>query len=157
QANAPVYTDYHEKHVTVPGLRPGGTLECEVKTIIRAPLAAGQFWMQHDFNQSSVVLDEQLEINIPTVRSVKLKTKPDHDPKITEANGRRVYLWSTSHLHLSEQPKDDKEKTEERKKKKADDIPDVQMTTFGSWEEVGRWYASLEKDRRVPSPEIRAK
>ena len=31
------------------------------------------------------------------------------------------------------------------------------MTTFASWEEIGRWYASLEKDRRVPSPEVRAK
>jgi tetratricopeptide (TPR) repeat protein len=33
----------------------------------------------------------------------------------------------------------------------------VQLTTFGSWEEVGRWYAGLEKDRRQPSKEVRAK
>src|SRR6202023_1773569 len=38
-----------------------------------------------------------------------------------------------------------------------DDRPDIQLTTFASWEQVGRWYASLEKDRRVPSPEVRAK
>jgi hypothetical protein len=31
------------------------------------------------------------------------------------------------------------------------------MTTFSSWEEMGRWYAGLEKDRRQPTPEIRAK
>ena len=31
------------------------------------------------------------------------------------------------------------------------------MTTFVSWEQIGRWYASLEKDRRVPTPEVRAK
>src|SRR5581483_8105697 len=30
-------------------------------------------------------------------------------------------------------------------------------TTFSSWEEMGRWYASLEKDRRQPNDEIRAK
>lgn len=157
QANAPVYTDYHEKHVTVPGLRPGDTLECEVKTVFHTPLAAGQFWMQHDFNQSGVVLDEQLEIDIPAARTVKLKTKPGHDPKITDANGRRVYFWNSSHLEGSEQPKGDKTKTDKKKKKKTDETPDVQMTTFASWEEVGRWYASLEKDRRLPSPEVRAK
>ena len=26
-----------------------------------------------------------------------------------------------------------------------------------SWEEVGRWYAGLERDRRQPTPELRAK
>ena len=31
------------------------------------------------------------------------------------------------------------------------------MTTFASWEEMGRWYAALEKDRRQPTPEIRAR
>ena len=33
----------------------------------------------------------------------------------------------------------------------------MQLTTFESWEQVGRWYASLEKDRRAPTPEVRAK
>jgi tetratricopeptide (TPR) repeat protein len=51
----------------------------------------------------------------------------------------------------------DKDKGKKKKKKKADEIPDVQMTTFGSWEEVGSWYAGLEKDRRKPSKEVRAK
>ena len=31
------------------------------------------------------------------------------------------------------------------------------MTTFESWEQIGRWYAELEKDRRKPTPEVRAK
>jgi hypothetical protein len=152
----PVYTDFHEKHVTVPSLRPGDTLECEVITTFQTPLAPGQFWTQHDFNQVSVVLDEQLEIDIPAARNVKLKTKPGLDPKITESNGRRVYRWTSSHLTGSEETKDDQEK-KDKKKKKDDDVPDVQMTTFSNWEEVGRWYAALEKDRRAPSPEIRAK
>ena len=38
-----------------------------------------------------------------------------------------------------------------------DKVPDVQLTTFGSWEEVGRWYAGLEKERRAPSKEVRTK
>ena len=46
---------------------------------------------------------------------------------------------------------------EEKKKKTVDQVADVQMTTFSSWEEVGRWYAGLEKERREPSKEVRAK
>jgi len=158
QMVAPVYTDYHEKHVTVPSLRPGDLLEYETTTTYQTPLAPGQFWTQHDFNQLTVVLDEQLEIDIPAGRTVTVKNKPGLEPKITDANGRRVYLWTSSHLTGSEEPKDDKDKKDKKKKKKkADEIPDVQITTFSNWEEVGRWYAGLEKDRRAPSPEVRAK
>ncbi len=155
QQIAPVYTDYRVKDVTVPGLRPGDTLECQVTTTFQTPMAPGQFWLEHNFNKKSIVLDEQLDIDIPAARTIKLKTKPGHDARINEESGRRIYHWSTSNLTSDLDSKDsDKSK---KKKKKTDDIPDVQMTTFSSWEEVGRWYSSLEKDRRVPSKEVRAK
>lgn len=156
QQVAPVYTDYREKHVTVPGLRPGDILECEVITTFQTPLAAGEFWTQHDFNQTSVVLDEQLVIDIPADRAVKLKTKPGLDPKISEEKGRRIYRWTSSHLTPATDSKE-KNKDKPKRKRKADEVPDVQITTFKSWEEVGRWYAALEKDRRVPSAEVRGK
>src|SRR6202167_2344105 len=100
-----------------------------------------------------------------TPRSLKLKNKPSMDPKISDANGRRLYHWTSSHLEREDDTKDkDKEKdkskeaAKKRRKKKADEErPDVQLTTFVSWEQIGRWYASLEKDRRAPSPEVRAK
>jgi Flp pilus assembly protein TadD len=154
-----VYTDYREKHVSVPGLRPGDVLECESVTVIHTPLAPGQFWVQHDFNQTSIVLDEQLEVDIPAGRTVKVKNKAGMDPKITEENGRRIYRWTSSHLVQEDEgkDKDDKEKKKKKKKKAADQVADVQMTTFRSWEEVGRWYAGLEKERREPSKEVRAK
>ncbi len=165
QQFAPVYTDYREKHVSVPGLRPGDVLECGTVNVIQTPLAPGQFWMQHDFDQESIVLDEQLEVDIPAERSVKVKSKPGMDAKITEENGRRIYRWSSNHLVQEDegkekdkdQDKDDKDKKKKKKKKNPDQVADVQMTTFSGWEEVGRWYAGLEKDRRAPSKEVRAK
>jgi tetratricopeptide (TPR) repeat protein len=164
QQVAPVYTDYREKHVTVPGLRPGDVLEFQSVTVVHTALAPGQFWTQYDFDQTNILLDEQLEIDIPANRTLKLKTKPGADPVITEQNGRRIYRWTSSHLVREEDNKDkdtnkdkDKEKTRKKKKKKADEPPTIQLTTFGSWEEVGRWYAALEKDRRVPSKEVQAK
>src|SRR5207237_985590 len=38
-----------------------------------------------------------------------------------------------------------------------DQIPDVQLSTFQSWEDVGRWFAGLEKDRVKPDQTIRAR
>ncbi len=151
EKEAPVYTDYRQKHITVPGLRPGDTLEYDIHAIIVTPVAAGQFWMEHDFAKTGIILDEELEVNIPQGRTVKLKTAKDRDAKISEANGRRIYSWKSSHMD-----KDDDDDT--KKKPKAEpDPPAVQMTTFASWEEVGRWYGSLEKEKKQPSEEIKAK
>src|ERR1700730_6760224 len=156
ERDAPVYTDYRQKHITVPGLRPGEELEYDFVTITQTPLAAGQFWMEYDFAKFGTVLDEQLVLDVPKDRTIKLKTKPGNDPKITEADGRRLYSWSSSHLERDESEKEKKDKKKEKPKKEPDP-PAVQMTTFASWEEMGRWYAGLEKDRRQPTPEIRAK
>ena len=138
QRIAPIYTDYREKHVSVPGLRPGDVLEYQTVTVIHTALAPGQFWMQHDFHKAAIVLDEQLEIDLPAARSVTLKSKPGLEPKITEENGRRIYRWSTSHLAHEEDEKSDansKDAVKKKKKKKPEDeIPAVQLTSFASWE-----------------------
>jgi tetratricopeptide (TPR) repeat protein len=153
ERDAPVYTDYRQKHITVPGLRPGEVLEYDIVTIIHTALAPGQFWMEYEFDKNSITLDEQLEVNIPRDRTIKLKNKPGFDPKISEENGRRIYRWTSSHLVRE----DDKDKVKKKKKKSEPETPAVQLTTFRSWEEVGQWYAGLERDRRVPTPEIRSK
>ncbi len=154
---APVYTDYRQKHITVPGLRPGETLEYDVKTTTHTALAPGQFWMNHDFSKFGIILDEQLTVDIPANRQVKVKSKKGMDPQVTEANGRRVYRWTSSYLEREE----DKEKSEKDKKKpkpsSEPEPPAVQMTTFSSWEEVGRWYAALEKEKWGADDKIRAK
>jgi tetratricopeptide (TPR) repeat protein len=155
EREAPVYTDYRQKHITVPGLRPGEVLEYDMVTVIHTPLASGQFWADYEFDKSNITLDETLDVDVPVGRPLKLKCKPGMDAKITEENGRRIYHWSGSHLE-----RDDDQKAKDKKKKKHhpdDDRPDIQLTTFESWEQIGRWYASLEKDRRAPSPEVRSK
>ncbi|MEY2395000.1 MAG: hypothetical protein QOF94_1345 [Acidobacteriaceae bacterium] len=160
EREAPVYTDYRQKHITVPGLRPGEVLEYDMVTMIHTPLAAGQFWADYDFDKNNIMLKEELEVDVPSDRPVKLKNKPGMDPKISEANGRRIYHWTNSHLEREDDEKNkDKNKDKKKKKKKQSDEerPDVQLTTFVSWEQIGRWYASLDKDRRAPSPEVRAK
>ncbi len=159
EQQAPVYTDYRQKHITVPGLRPGEVLEYDMVTVIHTPLAPGQFWADYDFDKNNIMLDEELDIDVPADRPLKLKNKPGMDPKISEEKGRRIYHWTSSHLEREDDTKDkDKEKDKKKKKKRPDEErPDVQLTTFVSWEQIGRWYAGMEKDRRAPSPEVRAK
>ena len=112
EREAPVYTDYRQKHITVPGLRPGEVLEYDMVTVIHTPLAAGQFWTEYEFDKSNIDLDETVDVDVPANRPLKLKCKVGMDPKITEENGRRIYHWSSSHLEREDDAKnkDDKKK-----------------------------------------------
>ncbi|MCI0351805.1 MAG: DUF3857 domain-containing protein [Acidobacteriales bacterium] len=156
QREAPVYTDYRQKHVTVSALRPGEILEYKVTATLHTPYAAGHFWFSHDFEKRVIVLDEQFELNIPRAHEIKLKNKPEFKPVVTDSGERRVYLWKSNNLKRDSDDEDRRKKT--RKKKSPDsEFADVQITTFHTWEEVGKWYAGLERDRIVATPEISAK
>jgi len=158
---APVYTDLRQKHVTVRGLRPGDLLEYHVVWRVHTPLAQNNFWLEQDFSnpESVIILDEQLEVNIPRGSKVKLKTALGVDPNIKEQNERRIYTWKYANLKRAD--KDEKAEAEKKKEKKDEDDepkpPQIQMTTFQSWDEVGQWYADLERDRIVPDEKIRTK
>ena len=156
---APVYTDVRQKHVTVPGLRPGDVLEYHAIWRLHTPLAPNHFWLNHDFiTKDLIVLDEQLEVNIPSDSTVKLKTENGFDAATKEQEGRRIYTWKHAVLKRQEEKDDDKEAARKRREELEDPKPpQVQMTTFKSWDEVGQWYAGLERDRIVPDDKIRAK
>src|ERR1700742_4802172 len=114
--DAPVYTDYHEKHISVPSLRPGDVLEYRfIRTIVN-PLTPGQFWTIFNFAEKGIVLDQQLVINVPKDRQIILKSKPGFTPATTDEGDRRIYRWTHSRL------RDDVDgKT--KKKPKKDEVP----------------------------------
>jgi tetratricopeptide (TPR) repeat protein len=153
-----MYSDLRQKHIIVPGLRPGDTLEYQTVLDLHTPLAPGNFWTQYDFYKRFIVLDEQFEVNVPRTRELKVKTVPGVDAKITDQGDRRIYLWKSSHLVRDD---DDSSTTGNKKKKKLkkpeDDRPAIQVSTFTTWQEVGRWYADLERPRRAPNAAIEAK
>jgi tetratricopeptide (TPR) repeat protein/transglutaminase-like putative cysteine protease len=175
ERDAPEYTDYKEVHVTVPALRPGDVVEYEVSTRIVTPMAPNQFWFEQNFLDRAIVLDEQLEVNVPEGRALliqsadfsnvtgeevrKVRLTPNstaqideqHSPFSTKTeNGRKIFRWRHSNLAI---PNDEAS----GKKLPPPRIPDIQFTTFKTWNEVARWYAALEKGRADPTPEIRAK
>ncbi len=157
EQQAPVYTDFRQKHITVPGLRPGEILEYDIATIVHTALAPGQFWADYQFDKTDINLDEEVDIDVPADRLIKVKSKPGMEPKITEASGRRLYHWTSSHLEREDEQKDKDKDKKKKKHTEEDQYPDIQLTSFTSWEQIGLWYADLEKDRRAPSPEVRAK
>ena len=161
QRIAPVYTDFHQKHVTVESFRPGDTLEVSYVTITHTPLARGQFWMDYNFSDDGIVLDEQLDIDIPASRQPILKVQPGYDPSIATTGDRRVYHWShsTKDTKDTKESKDTKEQEtkEEDQKRREPEPPPIRLTSFTDWKQVGQWFADLERTSRTPTPEIRKK
>ncbi len=155
---APVYTDLRQKHITVPGLRPGDTLEYHLVSQVHTPFAPNHFWLDHNFvTKQLIVLGESLEVNVPADSKIKLKTEPGVDAVKKEQDGRLVYSWKRANLVREEPDKDDEKKKAEDEQEEETKRPEVQMTTFQSWDEVGQWYAGLQRDRLAPDDKIRVK
>ncbi|MGD0790334.1 MAG: DUF3857 domain-containing protein [Terriglobales bacterium] len=145
---APMYSDYRQRHISVAALQPGDTLEYRTVTRVLTPLAAGNFWYEYTFPKGVVVNEDRLEIDIPKAREVKLKT-PTRKPEIQETGDRRVYTWVVKDI----QPERDKDKDETEE----DTGPDVQLTTFTDWKQVAQWYAKLQGERMTVDDSVRKK
>lgn len=155
---APMYSDQREKHVAVRGLGTGDVLEFQVRSRSSKPLVPGQFWYAYNFSHDGIVLQEKIEISVPRDRAVKWKS-PELKPVIAEEAGRRVFTWSSSNLQSKtpDQEKLDMDRIQYQNARGLAPAPEIQLSSFQSWEEVGRWYGSLQNERVQPGPEVRAK
>ncbi len=138
---------YDEKKVALPLLGHGDVIEYDVRTVFQRPLAAHECWVEHRFQRSGV-LNEELEISVPDSRKVRIATRHGYRLRMSEKNERRIYYWRGS--PGSAQKAKEKDSLDEKS-------VDVQLTTFLTWAEVGRWYAELEAPHRAPTASIRAK
>jgi tetratricopeptide (TPR) repeat protein len=154
---APFYSDLRQKHVAVKGLGIGDILEYKAVARVTKPLAPGQFWFNYTFTHDAVLLHEELEVIVPRDRAIKCKS-PDIKPTISDAGAYRVYSWANS--SLSPERKSEAVESAKKEWEQARGLfpqPDVQLSSFPSWDEVGRWYRDLQVDRIKPTPEIVAK
>jgi tetratricopeptide (TPR) repeat protein len=151
---APMYSDLREKQVAVKGLNSGDVLEFQSRWKRSKPLVPGQFWLESGFTDNEISLDEELQVSVPRGRTVKINS-PRLAPAVKEEGDRRIYQWSRSNLERAT-PTLKFDRLYWRILGRFP-VPDVRLTSFQSWEELGRWYDGLQRDRITPSPEIRAK
>jgi hypothetical protein len=144
---APMYSDVHQKHVAVRGLGVGDTLEYQMTLRILKPEAPGHFWLEYAFEKNLLVLDEQLDLDVPADKTVTVASA-EAQPTITVASGRKLYHWSSSNFT---HPNPEAELTTKKHWK-----PSVQVTTFTSWEEVGAWYQALQRSSLAVTPAVQA-
>src|SRR5580698_649168 len=146
---APMYSDYRQRHISVTALQPGDTLEYRTVTRVLTPLSAGHFWYEYTFPTSVVVNEDWLELDVPKSGEVELKT-PKQKPEIQETGDRRIYTWVVKDI----QPERDKTKDDDND---GETGPDVQLTTFTDWKQIAQWYAKLQGERMTVDENVRKK
>ncbi len=149
---APMYTDQREKHIAIKSLSVGDVLELHVRWTIHDPIAPGHFWFDHNFFRDGVCLKEILEIDVPRDLPVKLRNS-DIQPSVRDDGARRVYTFENVNLKKKEEPKI----PPWEKNYRGIPPPDVQVSSFSSWKEVGDWFEALAKPKAAVTAEIRSK
>jgi Flp pilus assembly protein TadD len=144
--DAPMYSDNREKHVPVRGLRVGSLLELRLRLTRTRPDTPGFFWFTHSFTTSNIVLDETLNITVPADKYLQVKS-PRFTPDVAQRGGSKVYSWK--HANTS--------RSSDNPIASLVAPPDVQLTSFRSWDEVGRWYRDLQAPQTAITPDIKAK
>lgn len=155
---APFYSDLREKHAAVKGLGVGDVVEYRTVDHTTKPLAPGQFWTSYSFTHEAIILDEEVEISVPQDRNVKVKSLTIQ-PAMTEAGGYRVYTWHSANLKRKDDSNNKRETTELAWHLARGRLPqfDIILSSFATWDEVGRWYGKLQEERVKPTPEVSAK
>lgn len=149
---APMYTDQREKHIAVKSLAIGDVLEAHLRWIFHEAIAPGHFWFDRSYFRDGICLQEIIRVDVPANVPVKLRNSGPQ-PEMREDAGRRVYTFKSANLKRPEESKI----PDWEKNYYGTAPPDVQLSSFSSWEEVGKWYEALEKVKTVVTPDIRAK
>ncbi len=152
---APMYSDLRTKQLPVKSLSAGDTVEYRLTMKDSNKDAAGALWYAANFSSGLPVKEETLEVRVPRELSPVVRSKKVQ-PAVTEEGDERVYRWK--HETASEYPKkQEKDKTAAVNLVQEMYEPDVALTGFHSWAEMGAWYRELIKGRATPDAAIQAK
>jgi tetratricopeptide (TPR) repeat protein len=148
-------TDYqvydHDKQLIIsfPNLEVGDVIEVKWTVRGKNPEYQGHFFTRYNFGDDTYpVVEDEIRVRLPSDRPLKYATMGGKlEPEISEANGQRTYHWrATNRRQL---PQDDNLPSKE------DLRLQIACSTFGSWEEVGKWKHTLRADCWECTPEIR--
>jgi tetratricopeptide (TPR) repeat protein len=153
-----VSTDYlvydHDKVliISLPSLEVGDVFEAKWTVRGKNPEHGGHFFSRYSFGDDTypVALDE-FKVQLPKTMPFKYAITGDKldpiIPKITETETSRTYVWGAKNNRRLPQDENLPSRDELRKT--------VAVSTFASWEEIGKWKQKLRSDCWVCNEELR--
>ncbi|MGD8718754.1 MAG: DUF3857 domain-containing protein [Candidatus Zixiibacteriota bacterium] len=143
-----LYYSYVNKVITMPNLSPGDTVDVEYKISQTGEnLFADYFGDFFYFGDKNSTILSRYVLTVPAKKRyyfARLRGAPA--PEITRRDEKITYVYRMRDLPSIEE--------EAYMPALAEILPGVQVSTFATWNDVGRWYNGLIKDVFRASPEI---
>ena len=131
------FQNLREKSVRILGLGPGDVLEYRVLTTTTHPPLAPDFWLEHSFDRTGVVSEEEFELDLPSLSNLRVRINPETPPDSpaegsVQQTGRKIYSW-----HRKQSAESEKQSESEAAE------PDVAISTFVSWNDLAEKLGAL--------------
>jgi hypothetical protein len=148
----PAYHDVRVKAVRILGLQEGDTVEYRVVTSTTKHPLAPDFWLEHTFDRSGQVLEEDYELDLPASRNVEPSISADasvSSKENTESGPEvfTVYKWKRTFSPSKEG---------EEAAAAGSTVPDVSLSTL-TWERLSERLAELLMPGSRPLQEIKSR
>jgi transglutaminase-like putative cysteine protease len=164
---APLYSDLKEKELPIRSLRAGDVYEWKARLVQFKPEAPGEFWGVHSVG-TNIVLDDELELRVPSASRVTVWTNPKSGVKPVESTDGSEHVYRWKHVNLdptvgtaadAAKKKDDLRirTAEEELDTTKGELPSVAWSTFADWPAVAAWYRGLVGNRNAPDAAIKTK
>ncbi|MBI2806168.1 MAG: DUF3857 domain-containing protein [Planctomycetes bacterium] len=143
-----VYNQDKQLVISFPNLQVGDIYEVKWTVRNKTPEFAGHFYSRYTFGDDSVfVLRDEYRVRLPKNKVLKHKViNGSVNLVVTEKDGEKLYHWSTTHRRRL--PREEERPSREEVRLQ------LMVSTFPSWEAIGKWKQTLRKDCWKCTPEI---
>jgi tetratricopeptide (TPR) repeat protein/transglutaminase-like putative cysteine protease len=147
-ANVPMFNDNRQKVIVFPRVQGGDAISYTTRLRVKVPYFPGAYFMSAFYPKSVAYHDARYSITAPKSMELNVKAVGVTVAKSNDA-ANTTYSWK----HVAPNAEANKRRTAIVR---LDDIPQVLMSTFKNYDEVGRAYAQILQDKVQTTPKIRA-
>jgi transglutaminase-like putative cysteine protease len=148
--SAPVYSNGKVLRLTLAGVAPGTIVDYSVTTERFQPPLPGDFYSGWSVHNRRLTRRSRFILDVPTGMQPRIHERNlSFRPRITEARGRRTYVWTTQEVP----------RVEPEPYAGSPDTVFMGIDASGpvTWSDIARWYAALARDRSTLSPALEQK
>jgi transglutaminase-like putative cysteine protease len=144
----PVYSDMRLHRVTIGGVAPGLIVDRSYTIETLDPVMPGDFLTSWRFTVGQTERRSRFILDVPaSVRPRIVEHNLGFAPQVSEARGRRVYVWARQDVPKRPDP-------EPFAADSNDFNAFVAVASPESWDDVARWYAGLARGRYTLTPAL---
>lgn len=146
----PVYTDLMVRRASLGGVAPGTLVDFSYTTETLDPMLTGDWSTAWRVTTGRLVRRSRLIVDVPAGLEPRIDERNlDFPRREYVRNGRQVYIWATAEVQPVE--------SEPFAGSPNEVVGTITVSSPLTWEQIGRWYADLARDRYDVSRELEKK